>query len=260
MLRATTIGEKCSKRCWSQAEGIPLHRWSDRERHDSHRADRGRRLCDGASARAAESSARSCVRSTFRRARLRLTHRDRRRAARPVDGQRMIFVGTHIDIAIPPIDITTVVSKPEDFGSASTGALRPDGVEPQTRDYGSPFRADQVDRQVGLIPGARPPAYPEALRGAGIEGKCWWNSVDELRSAGAGKHSVGAIRQRSLRGCREGCARSAALHTGRSWRKKGQATRSDAVRIHAQPIVSRYKRLNTISLILNLAGIPPDRC
>jgi protein TonB len=92
-------------------------------------------------------------------------------ATRPVDGHRMVFVGTHIDIAIPPIDITTVVSKPEDFASASTGPLRSDGVETQTVPDGSPFRADQVDRQVGLIPGVRPPAYPEALRSAGIEGK-----------------------------------------------------------------------------------------
>lgn len=90
---------------------------------------------------------------------------------RPLDAHRMVFLGTHIDIAIPPIDIATVVSKPDDFGSASTGALRPDGVETQTPPDGSPFRADQVDRQVGLIPGARPPAYPESLRGAGIEGK-----------------------------------------------------------------------------------------
>jgi periplasmic protein TonB len=89
----------------------------------------------------------------------------------PVDGHRMIFIGTHIDLAIPPIDITTVLSKPEDFRSASTGALRPDGVETATPPYGSPFRADQVDRQVGLLPGIRPPAYPEALRSAGIEGK-----------------------------------------------------------------------------------------
>lgn len=90
---------------------------------------------------------------------------------RPLDGHRMIFVGTHIDIAIPPIEITTVVSKPEDFGSASTDALRPGAVEPQTPADGSPFRADQVDRQVGLISGVRPPAYPEVLRSAGIEGK-----------------------------------------------------------------------------------------
>lgn len=90
---------------------------------------------------------------------------------RQLDGRGMIFVGTHIDIAVPPIDITTVVSKPGDFGSASTGALRPDGVETESVPYGSPFRADQVDRQVGLISGARPPAYPESLRSAGIEGK-----------------------------------------------------------------------------------------
>jgi len=90
---------------------------------------------------------------------------------RPPDGHRMIFVGTHIDIAIPPIDITTVVSKPDDFGSASTGALRPGIVGTPTPADGSVFRADQVDRQVGLIPGVRPPAYPEALRSAGIEGR-----------------------------------------------------------------------------------------
>ena len=90
---------------------------------------------------------------------------------RPVDGHGMIFIGTHIDIALPPIDITTAVSRPGDFGSASTGALRPDGVETQTVPYGSPLRADQVDRQAGLIPGVRPPTYPEALRSAGVEGK-----------------------------------------------------------------------------------------
>lgn len=90
---------------------------------------------------------------------------------RPTDGQRMIFIGTHIDIAIPPIDISTVVSKPDDFRSASTGALRPGTVETPTPGYGSAFRADQVDRQVGLIPGVRPPTYPEVLRSAGIEGK-----------------------------------------------------------------------------------------
>lgn len=90
---------------------------------------------------------------------------------RPMDGHRMIFVGTHIDIAIPPIDITTVVSKPDDFSSASTGGLRPGGAETAEPANGSSFRADQVDKQVGLIPGVRPPAYPEVLRSAGIEGK-----------------------------------------------------------------------------------------
>jgi protein TonB len=91
--------------------------------------------------------------------------------ASPTAGHRMIFVGTHVDIAIPPIDMTTVLSKPEDFGSASTGAVRPGTVETPTPAYGSAFRADQVDRQVGLIAGVRPPTYPESLRSAGIEGK-----------------------------------------------------------------------------------------
>jgi protein TonB len=88
------------------------------------------------------------------------------------DGHRMICIRTHIDITIPPIDMSGVLSKPEDFNSASTDALRPQGgAETRTGSYGTPFRADQVDRQVGLVPGGRPPAYPEALRNAGIEGK-----------------------------------------------------------------------------------------
>lgn len=91
--------------------------------------------------------------------------------ARPTDEHRMIFVRTHIDVAIPPLDITTVVSKPDDFSSVSTGAIRSGGVEPRTPGDGSLFRSDQVDRQVVLVPGVRPPAYPEALRSAGIEGK-----------------------------------------------------------------------------------------
>jgi protein TonB len=111
--------------------------------------------------------------------------------SRVPDGHRMIFVGTHIDIAIPPVDIaTTVVSKPGDFGSASTGSLRPDGVESQTPPNGSPFRADQVDRQVELIPGVRPPAYPEALRSAGVEGKV----VVEFVVDESGRPDPGSIR------------------------------------------------------------------
>jgi periplasmic protein TonB len=92
--------------------------------------------------------------------------------AHRLDGHRMIFVRTHIDIAIPPIDISTVVTKPEDFNSASAGAPRPDGgVETQPGPFGNPFRADQVDRQVGVIAGSPPPAYPEMLRNSGIEGR-----------------------------------------------------------------------------------------
>jgi protein TonB len=109
---------------------------------------------------------------------------------RPVDGLRMLFIGTHIDIAVPPIDITTVVSKPGDFSSTSTGAFRPDGVETQTAPYGSPLRGNQVDRQVGLIPGVRPPAYPESLRSAGIEGKVLVEFVVDER----GQPMQGSIR------------------------------------------------------------------
>jgi protein TonB len=90
---------------------------------------------------------------------------------RRFDGHRMIFVGTHIDIAIPAIDIG-VVSKPGDF---SQGTLRDAGSDVgerrSTDSSGSPFRADQVEKQVGVIPGSAPPRYPETLRAAGIEGK-----------------------------------------------------------------------------------------
>jgi TonB family protein len=89
-----------------------------------------------------------------------------------VDGHHMIFVGTHIDIAIPPIDMTSVLSKPDDFASSSAGVPRSDGAaETQQGSYGSAFRAEQVDKQVGVITGSPPPTYPEILRSSGIEGK-----------------------------------------------------------------------------------------
>jgi protein TonB len=83
------------------------------------------------------------------------------------------------------------MSKPEDFASPSTGALRPEGgVETEPGSNGGPFHADQVDRQVGLIPGGRPPAYPEALRNAGLEGKV----VAEFVVDESGQPVLGSIR------------------------------------------------------------------
>ena len=72
---------------------------------------------------------------------------------------------------VPPIDFTPPSpTSPTDFTSVriftsgsdeSTGGKNPGGT----------FSADQVERQVSLLPGAPAPNYPEALRAAGIEGR-----------------------------------------------------------------------------------------
>ncbi|HEX9129121.1 MAG TPA: energy transducer TonB [Gemmatimonadaceae bacterium] len=50
-----------------------------------------------------------------------------------------------------------------------------------------PFRADQVEKQVGLIPGSAPPRYPEVLRSSGVEGRVIAQFVvDEMGRAEGG--------------------------------------------------------------------------
>jgi protein TonB len=88
-------------------------------------------------------------------------------------------VATHrsifVDVKIPemsPLLIDAgppIVARPGDFvrqqgnafGDPGTPAVSPDGA----------FRAEQVDKQVGVVPGSSPPRYPESLRAAGVEGQ-----------------------------------------------------------------------------------------
>jgi protein TonB len=91
---------------------------------------------------------------------------------RPV-GHRLIFVEPRLEMNLPPIDIAGIVSKPGDFarasGIVSTGPDMNAGNGAGAN--GTPLRADQVEKQVSVVPGAAPPRYPEVLRSAGIEGQ-----------------------------------------------------------------------------------------
>ena len=63
-----------------------------------------------------------------------------------------------------------VISKPTDFGSGTIGATVGTGGERATAPTGGTFRADQVEKEVSVVPGSPPPRYPEILRSAGVEG------------------------------------------------------------------------------------------
>jgi protein TonB len=86
--------------------------------------------------------------------------------------RRLVFVNPALSIALPSIDISMTTAGTADFhgdpigSSAQFGAAStvPDGVN-------GTFRADQVEKQVSLIPGSASPTYPEALRVAGREGR-----------------------------------------------------------------------------------------
>lgn len=87
-------------------------------------------------------------------------------------GRRLIFIEPQLDINVPPIDITGIVSKPGDFSPTSIVATAPNvGGEGGLGSAGEPFRADQVERQVAVVPGAAPPRYPEVLRISGVNGQ-----------------------------------------------------------------------------------------
>jgi len=87
-------------------------------------------------------------------------------------GRRLIFVEPKLSIDVPPIDITGAVSTPDDFGATPFGTASPiDGDGGGTGADAAPFSADQVEKQVTVVPGAPPPRYPEVLRSSGVEGQ-----------------------------------------------------------------------------------------
>ena len=91
---------------------------------------------------------------------------------RRFDGHRLIFVAPDVDIKIPAVDITDVVSKPGDFSPGTIASPGSNvGQESGGSSVGAPLRADQVEKQVGVIPGSAAPRYPEVLRSSGVEGK-----------------------------------------------------------------------------------------
>lgn len=91
--------------------------------------------------------------------------------ARPA-GRTLIFVEPNLSIDVPAIGVTGIVTRPEDFSATPIG----DGSLISGREKGAgndaaPFRVDQVEKQVTVVPGAAPPRYPEVLRSAGVEGQ-----------------------------------------------------------------------------------------
>jgi protein TonB len=94
------------------------------------------------------------------------------RAQQPfVKTPSLTFVAPRIDINTPRIDATDVVSRPGDFSPgpiASVGSYR-GGTGGSPAD--GHFRADQVEKQVTVVPGSAPPRYPEVLRNSGVEGR-----------------------------------------------------------------------------------------
>jgi protein TonB len=88
----------------------------------------------------------------------------------PIDGRRPIFVNVRIpDISIVPIAGDPIVARPGDFTRVPMGGA--DGAGTPLPSSGATFRADQVEKQVAVLPGGTPPRYPEALRMAGVEGQ-----------------------------------------------------------------------------------------
>jgi protein TonB len=64
-----------------------------------------------------------------------------------------------------------VISKPTDFGSGTIGPTGGNSGEGATAPTDGTFRADQVEKQVSVVPGSPPPRYPEILRSSGVEGQ-----------------------------------------------------------------------------------------
>jgi periplasmic protein TonB len=87
------------------------------------------------------------------------------------DGHRLVFVAPDVDVKIPSVDISDVVSKPGDFSPGAIASASNGEQESGGDSGGAPFRADQVERQVGVVPGNTPPRYPDALRSSGVEGQ-----------------------------------------------------------------------------------------
>ena len=74
-----------------------------------------------------------------------------------------------ITVGIPPVDFTRAASSATDFGVRSTDRGPSNGIE-RGVDDALVLGAEQVDRAVLLVPGTPMPAFPEALRAAGLSG------------------------------------------------------------------------------------------
>jgi protein TonB len=83
--------------------------------------------------------------------------------------RRMVYIDPHVDIHLPRIDVSDVMTRPGDFSPGLVAAAPSRNIG--TGGVETPFRADQVEKQVSVIPGSPAPRYPELLRSAGVEGQ-----------------------------------------------------------------------------------------
>jgi protein TonB len=95
------------------------------------------------------------------------------KGSKPVAGQRPIYVDPAININLPTIDISSVLSGSNDFPPTPplTLAGSSNRADSGSRSAGVLFSAEQVEKQVAVAAGNVPPRYPEALRQMGVEGR-----------------------------------------------------------------------------------------
>ena len=83
------------------------------------------------------------------------------------------FVPPKIDISVPTVEISATLTRAADF---NPGALAGPTVDERAHGgleggVNALFLPEQVEKQVFLVPGSKPPRYPESLRTAGVEGR-----------------------------------------------------------------------------------------
>lgn len=89
-----------------------------------------------------------------------------------VISRSLTFVEPHVDINVPLVDVGDIVSRPGDFSPGPITATGPkSGGARGATPADTPFRADQVEKQVAVVPGSTGPRYPESLRSSGVEGQ-----------------------------------------------------------------------------------------
>ncbi|GAC1488867.1 MAG: hypothetical protein NVS1B5_12920 [Gemmatimonadaceae bacterium] len=94
------------------------------------------------------------------------------RRPKAFNAHSLVFVETNVNIDVPSINVGEIAFKPGDF---APGRITDGGVRGAAGSVDSSAQrvlsANQVEKQVALVPGSSPPKYPETLRTAGLEGR-----------------------------------------------------------------------------------------
>jgi protein TonB len=101
---------------------------------------------------------------------------------------RLVYVDPKVDIRVPGIDISDVLTKSGDFNTGPI--IAPGSSKVGVSGAETPFLADQVEKQASIVPGSPSPRYPEPLRGAGVEGQV----IAEFVVDEQGRAQLGSVR------------------------------------------------------------------